>query len=325
MINFKSILLVAALVSAVSAQGIENPGVMNFPLNGGQTLTINGGGYESMVVSVTVDSVGACSPLSVNTTQDIHGNYVNKITCKMPDNTGSPTTTGLTVTVSGDVNSPYHFANTVVYHYPSISSVTSSIPCVDGGVITVNGANFGVNSPGIFTYIQLVSGSVGLALNTGSSIHVVSDSVITTTIASSQCSTGAADFYLAWGSVGGYTKVAASVTVGPAPSISSVVGNPISALFGGAITIYGSNFGSTSTANILNFYLHNDNGYYSDWAASTWATGSGGYSMTASIPAYGSQTQQATSHRFDACFKWGTSGTGGSTGSVCSAPSFYFW
>ncbi len=187
----------------------------------GASVTINGSGFGSSQGGSTVKFNG--------TTASVTSWSTTKIVATVP----SGATTGNVVVNVGGVNS--NGVSFTVVPAPSISSLSITTGAV-GAAVTVTGSNFG-SSQG--------SGTVKFFNGILATVTSWSATSIAVTVPSGATTGNVVVF------ASGVNSNGVSFTVVPAPSISSL--SPTSGAVGAAVTVTGTNFGSTQGSGTVKF------------------------------------------------------------------------
>lgn len=169
---------------------------------------------------------------------------------------------------------------------------------IDGTVLSIFGDYFGTVP---FTYVSVGDNGNNYVL-VESGITIINDSTITVALPGSAAYSNQA-VYLGWGSTS-WDMLANAVSIGPLPVISTLVApsSGIIPVAGGTVTVTGSDFGTASPSNIAYVCLHNADGYYSDFVATSFSV-SGGNTITATFGAH-SATSNAPGYKFAFLFHW---------------------
>jgi hypothetical protein len=191
-------------------------------------ITLTGTNYATSGLAVTVGGAGCASPTATSTTQ---------VTCTAPAGTFSTTTPlAVVVTLSGQTSNSFSLALTA----PTVTSLSPSSGSSSGFVITVNGANFGLNT-------QIVSVAVGQSSGstTPCALGTLGHAQLLCTVPALATSAGTGLFVFV--TVGGaQAKSTATFSYNP-PAITAITAAANSFLTDGTsiITITGSGFGSS--------------------------------------------------------------------------------
>ncbi|GEM_PF-2263406 len=194
----------------------------------GGSITITGSNFGSASSSsyVMIGSVQAA----------ITSWSTSSIVCTVPLSV-SPGSRNVTVTTSVGTGSAYAITVTAASGAPVISSITPTT-VNQGASISISGSNFGTQSS---NYVMI--GSVTGTIVTWTSNLIV----VTITTSTTQ---GSNTVYV---SVGGVSSNTSTITIvsSTAPTISSISPTSVTQGAGSALTIYGTNFGSTQGASFV--------------------------------------------------------------------------